>query len=72
MSAQGMREPVLRSGWPAPVCEWTSLVRATRYTHHGHRAEGLGGGGWTIGATRGAGHLGLTHTETQRGRLWTA
>ena len=28
---------------------------------------------WTIGATRGgAGHLGLTHTETQRGRLWTA
>ena len=28
---------------------------------------------WTLGATRGAvGHLGLMHTETQRGRLWTA
>ena len=28
---------------------------------------------WTAGTTRGgAGHLGLTHTETQRGRLWTA
>ena len=28
---------------------------------------------WTVGTTRGgAGHLGLTHTETQRGRLWTA
>ena len=28
---------------------------------------------WTIGATRGgAGHLSLTHTETQRGSLWTA
>ena len=31
------------------------------------------GGGGTIGTTRrGAGHLGLTRTETQRGRLWTA
>ena len=28
---------------------------------------------WTVGTTRGrAGHLGLKHTETQRGRLWTA
>ena len=28
---------------------------------------------WTVGTTRGgAGHLGLTHTETQRGRLRTA
>ena len=28
---------------------------------------------WTVGTTHaGAGHLGLTHTETQRGRLWTA
>ena len=27
---------------------------------------------WTVGTTRGAGHLGLTDTETQRGRLWTA
>ena len=28
---------------------------------------------WTAGTTRGgAGHLSLTHTETQRGRLWTA
>ena len=28
---------------------------------------------WTVGTTRGgAGHLGLTHTETPRGRLWTA
>ena len=28
---------------------------------------------WTVDTTRGgAGHLGLTHTETQRGRLWTA
>ena len=28
---------------------------------------------WTAGTTPGgAGHLGLTHTETQRGRLWTA
>ena len=28
---------------------------------------------WTAGTTRGeTGHLGLTHTETQRGRLWTA
>ena len=28
--------------------------------------------GWTAGTTRGGvGHLGLTHTETQRGRLWT-
>ena len=28
---------------------------------------------WTVGTTRrGTGHLGLTHTETQRGRLWTA
>ena len=28
---------------------------------------------WTVGTTRGgAGHLGLTHTETQRGTLWTA
>ena len=28
---------------------------------------------WTVGTARGgAGHLGLTHTETQRGRLWTA
>ena len=28
---------------------------------------------WTVGTTRGgAGHLGLTHSETQRGRLWTA
>ena len=28
---------------------------------------------WTAGtARRGTGHLGLTHTETQRGRLWTA
>ena len=27
---------------------------------------------WTAGTTRGGtGHLGLTHTETQRGRLWT-
>ena len=27
---------------------------------------------WTAGTTRGgAGHLGLTHAETQRGRLWT-
>ena len=38
------------------------------------RAAALGGGGGGGGgATRGgAGHLGLTHTETQRGRLWTA
>ena len=28
---------------------------------------------WTAGTARGGtGHLGLTHTETQRGRLWTA
>ena len=28
---------------------------------------------WTAGTTRrGAGHRGLTHTETQRGRVWTA
>ena len=28
---------------------------------------------WTAGTTRGGtGHLGLTHTEPQRGRLWTA
>ena len=28
---------------------------------------------WTARTTRGGtGHLGLTHTETQRGRLWTA
>ena len=28
--------------------------------------------GWTAGTTRGGvGHLGLTHTRTQRGRLWT-
>ena len=28
---------------------------------------------WTAGTTRGgAGHLGLTHAETQQGRLWTA
>ena len=28
---------------------------------------------WTVRTTRGgAGHLGLTHTETQRGRLWTS
>ena len=28
---------------------------------------------WTFGTTRGgARHLGLTHTETQQGRLWTA
>ena len=28
---------------------------------------------WTAGTVRGGtGHLGLTHTETQRGRLWTA
>ena len=28
---------------------------------------------WTAGTTRvGAGHLGLTHAETPRGRLWTA
>ena len=28
---------------------------------------------WTAGTTcGGTGHLGLTHTETQRGRLWTA
>ena len=28
---------------------------------------------WTAGTAReGTGHLGLTHTETQRGRLWTA
>ena len=28
---------------------------------------------WTAGTTRGGtGHLGLTHTETQRGRLWMA
>ena len=28
---------------------------------------------WTAGTTRGGtGHLGLTHTETQQGRLWTA
>ena len=28
---------------------------------------------WTVGTMRGGtGHLGLTHTKTQRGRLWTA
>ena len=27
---------------------------------------------WMAGTTHGAGHLGLTHTETQRGRLWKA
>ena len=36
--------------------------------------HGVGGHTWwTAGTTRGeAGHLGLTHTETQRNRLWTA
>ena len=34
------------------------------------QVPGMGGcGGW---GPFGAGHLGLTHTETQRGRLWTA
>ena len=38
-------------------------------------ARGRGGGGiwWTARTARGGTwHLGLTHTETQRGRLWTA
>ena len=42
--------------------------------HQGHTSrEGKKDMWWTVGTTRGGpGHLGLTHTETQRGRLWTA
>ena len=41
------------------------------------RAGGGGHGAVTVQCTSpgtpcGAGHVGLTHTETQRGRLWTA
>ena len=43
-------------------------------THQGQTShEGERDIWWTVGTTRGgAGHLGLTHKETQRGRLWTA
>ena len=36
---------------------------------HGQKGRA---GGIAGGRGGGAGHLGLTHTETQRGRLWTA
>ena len=64
------------AGQPAPSlpgARWA--VRATgagAYQGQTNR-EGERDIWWTVGTTRGgAGHLGLTHTETQRGRLWTA
>ena len=64
--------PVLgRGGGRLPATRYpqpTRNARCARATHGvGERMW------WTAGTTRGgSGHLGLTHTETQRGSSWTA
>ena len=59
-------------GWCLPQPRWAVFARAG--AHQGQTSrEGERDKWWTIGAMRGgSGHLGLTHTETQRGMLWTA
>ena len=78
------KEPPTKPGWAEPR---TTARSQCSVKHPGHRAgahatrvnqQGMRPAlgermWWTAGTTRGgAGHLGLTHTETQRGRLWTA
>ena len=73
-SLPGARATQLASGRGClPQPRWA--VCATRAgAHHGQTSrEGERDIWWTVGTTRGGtGHLGLTHTEPQRGRLWTA
>ena len=49
-------------------------LQATKNARCARASHGVGERMWWMaGTTRGgAGHLGLAHTETQRGRLWTA
>ena len=56
-----------------PQPRWAVCATGAR-AHQGQTScEGEKDIWWMVGTTRGgAGHLGLTHTETQRGRLWTA
>ena len=56
---------------PTPAAQMGCL--RNRSGAHQGRPEGERDIWWTVGATpRAAGHLGLMHTETHRGRLWAA
>ena len=64
-----------RGGWMGSACStgirWPVCATGAG-AHKGQTSrEGERDIWWTVGTTRGGtGHLGLTHAETQRGRLW--
>ena len=71
--ARATPAPPASGGGCLPWPRW-AVCAAGAGAHQGQTSrEGEKDIWWTAGTTHGGtGHLGLTHTETQRGRLWTA
>ena len=74
---QAPREPTLGPLWHSAV--WKGMVGQAREGTSGKTGVGRTKDEGAVmvqrnslGTRCGAGHLGLTHAETQRGRLWTA
>ena len=75
-SLPGARAPPAQpasGGGCLPQPRWAVCATGAGAYHGQTGREGERDIWWTVRTMRGgAGHLGLTHTETQRGRLWTA